>query len=552
MDSPWLEASQAAIGGNGRVSSLISPTPPRLVRRSAVVGIGTLASRLTGLVRVVVTAAVLGDTLLADTYNKSNVAPNIVFELLLGGVLTASLLPVFVAADEDGDSTATAAVFTAALLLLGALTALAMLLAPAIGWLFSHNVDGAASRSDAQYVGTVLVRLFMPQMLFYGFTALATAALNARRKFVAAAFAPVLNNIVVIALLVTLHRQIPRCPQSSVDCAIHYAAHHTAFTYSLGVGTTLGIAAMALALFVPLRRLSGAMFTRNNPFRHTAVRRMAKLSGWTLGYVAANQLALVYVVTRAHTGDYVHYLYAFTFFQLPHGLLAVSIMTGVMPELATAVKRGDTRGLQQQFVTGLRYLLLVMIPAAGMYLALSPGIIEVLRHGKFQSGAVVATAHALTGFAWGLVPFSVYLYLLRVFYAHGNTRTPFVINCAENACNIVLAWVLYPRFGIGGLALAYSLSYVIAAIVTLVFVRRVTGTFPIPPLATMVLRVGGAATIASLIAWRIAAPDPQGIARSGIAGCIGIAVYLGITRVFAIPEISGAFSAVTKRRHTKV
>src|SRR4051794_38698626 len=154
-----------------------------LVRSSAVVATGTALSRVTGLIRVQAMAYAIGTTLLADTYNVANNTPNIVFELILGGVLTATLVPLFVDADERHDEDATSAIFGTAMTLLILFTAVAVLASPLIALLFSFRAHGA-DRANAQRVATDLIRLFIPQMVFYGLTALLSAMLNARRRFV--------------------------------------------------------------------------------------------------------------------------------------------------------------------------------------------------------------------------------------------------------------------------------------------------------------------------------------------------------------------------------
>src|SRR4051812_48353413 len=228
----------------------------RLARRSAIVGTGTLVSRLTGVLRVAITAAVLGQTVFADTYNAANITPNIVYELLVGGVLTAALVPVFVDAHDANDDNATSAIFTVAMTAVLLLTGITLLLAPFISAAMSGRVP-SAQHAEAKAVGTLLVALFLPQMVFYAYTALATAALNARRKFTAAAFAPALNNLVVIIALLAVRSTLPSCDTSSkgsIDSCLRYANTHPSVTWALGAGTTAGIVTMAIALWPALRR----------------------------------------------------------------------------------------------------------------------------------------------------------------------------------------------------------------------------------------------------------------------------------------------------------
>ena len=345
-----------------------------------------------------------------------------------------------------------------------------VLLAPYIVQLFTLRAEGA-SRAAQQEVATTLVRLFMPQIVFYGFTALATALLNAHRRFAAAAFAPMLNNIVVISIFVSL----PRLLDGPIT--LDRVRDDTALLITLGVGTTAGIAAVALALGAVLRwariRLRFVF-----AWRHRAVVAMARLSSWTLGYVMANQIALwiVLVLANGRDGGPFIYLSAYAFFQLPHGLLAVSLMTTLAPEMASAAGRGDIRELRERLSFGLRLTTFVIVPCSAIFIALArPMVVALLERGAFSSGDATVVAHTVAGFSLGLVPFSIYLFSLRAFYSLQDTRTPFVLNCFENAFNIALAFPLYYAFGVPGLAVAFAGAYSGAAVLTIIVLRRRLG-----------------------------------------------------------------------------
>jgi putative peptidoglycan lipid II flippase len=195
-------------------------------------------------------------------------------------------------------------------------------------------------------------------------------------------------------------------------------------------------------------------------------------SGWTLGYVISNQAALlvVMVLARDVTGSLAAYQFAFVFFQLPHGLVAVSIMTAWLPELVRHARRGDLAAMGARFGVGVSALLVLIVPAAAGFLASSIPTVDTLLTTGDTSPA--APAAALTGLALGLVPFSVYLFTLRGFYALGDTRTPFLINVVENALNIGFALVAFDRWGVRGLAGAYSVAYGVAALLALALLRR--------------------------------------------------------------------------------
>lgn len=444
----------------------------QLVRSSSIVGAGTLVSRVSGLVRTVAIAAVLGGATLADGYNLANTTPNMIYDLLLGGVFTATLVPIFVEhhvrRDDDGDS----AVITVLVTGLIALTALAMILAPWIFRLYTWNIDSAVDKAEIIDIGVPLLRWFLPQILFYGLTALASAMLNARRSYTAPAFVPTLNNVVMLAFLAGFWRVGGVAPSSADVLA------DPVLMLLLGGGTTAGIVVMAFALWPSLIR-AGVRLRPRFDLRHRSISQVFRLSGWTLAYTLANQVALAVVLALAASisgaGHVTAYTYAFMFFQLPNGLFAVSLMTTTEPEMARAVTAGDTAGLRRQFSTGLRLVMLVLVPASvGMAVLAKPIVNVLLGHGGYTDVAEL-TGTLLALFALGLVGYSVYLFSLRCFYAQKNTRTPFFINVIENGINVGLAFALVGPFGVEGLVIAFSVAYSIAAAIALVAVRRTTG-----------------------------------------------------------------------------
>jgi putative peptidoglycan lipid II flippase len=477
----------------------------RLLKSSAIVGLGTALSRVTGFMRVAAISYALGVSTLAGVYSWANETPNIVYELLLGGVLTATLVPQFVRHLQDKDDDATSAVFTVAMLGLLVITIVGVVAAPLIARLYLINVHGTA-RADQLKLGTAFIRLFMPQMLFYGLTALASAVLQARRQFAAAALAPILNNVVVIAIFFAL----PRIADGPFT--VPGVLDDDGLMLLIGLGTTAGILAMSLAL-LPALRAARVHLRFLADFRHAAVRRVMALSGWTIGYVAANQIALAIVIVLAngvelssqkgHGGAFV-YNNAYLLFVLPYGLLAFPIMTAVLPELAAAGRRVDRPALRHRFARTLRLSLTVLIPAAAVAVALArPITAALLQRGAFTNDDTRIVANTLVGFAVGLPFFSSYLFGLRAFYAMDDTKTPFLFGCLQNLVNVVLAFAFFDWLGINGLAFAHSGAYAVAAVVTLVTLGRRVGSLRGRGLEMLVLRIVPVAAAAGTAAWLI-------------------------------------------------
>jgi len=432
---------------------------------------GTLSSRLTGLVRVVVFAAVIGQTALADAFDIGNNAPNVVYELLLGGTLTAALVPLFSQFRQRNDQEATAAVFGMSLVGAVLITIAAVLLAP---WIFRlYSLSPAVDSVEFHNLGGALTRVFLIQIFFYALNALVAAMLSANDRFVAAAWAPVASNLVAIGALATIWQT-----HSGGEVGLADAPVGSQMFWLFSAGPTAGIAAMALVVLAVGVRF-GAVPVPTVHFTHPAVRQLLALSGWAVGYIAANQVALVVVKNLAEpgSGQLDAYAKAMTIFQLPHGLLAVTIATTTAPILARAAAGGDVTAFSTRFAASARMTVALTLPCSIVLFAFAEPIVRiVLGWGAFSDDAVALTAEALAGLSLGLVGFSLYLFVLRGFYSYGDTRTPFFINLFENVLNIVLALVLVDRYGVHGLGIAFAVAYLVSAVVAVSVLRRARGT----------------------------------------------------------------------------
>ena len=519
-----------------------------LLRSNLVVATGTALSRITGLLRVVVFGYVIGQTALSDAYTIGNETPNIVYELLIGGVLSATLVPLFTSFLERDDEESPNVVITVALVVLAAVTAVAVLAAPLIFGLYTIETAESVDADVLHDVGTMLTRVFLLQIFFYGAVALANAVLNSRRRFFAAAWSPILANVIIIVTLLSL-------PDAGEQTwVLDDVLTDDRLRWTLALGTTAGIAAMALVL-VPAVRRAGFHFRPNLQFRHPAVRRLVRLSGWTFGFVIANQVTIVVVRNLADpgSGNARAYFEAFTFFVLPHGLLAVSIATTFIPELARSVARGDRAAFCEQTSLGVRLIALLTVPAGVLLFVLRRAIVgALLQHGEYTAANADNAARALGGFALGLVGFSLYLFVLRGFYAHQDTRTPFVINVGQNVLNIVLAIALVGRYNIGGLGAALAISYVVCAAWALqVLTYKVPG-FPLRDVFTSVWRMALAGVIAAEVTWLVARQvggeaGMDAFVRVLVGAVVGLFVYLVVLVALRAPELTAARARLTRR-----
>ncbi|MSV66754.1 MAG: oligosaccharide flippase family protein [Actinobacteria bacterium] len=314
--------------------------------------------------------------------------------------------------------------------------------------------------------------------------------------------------------------------------------------WTLGLSTTAGIALMAITQLLAVRR-SGIPISFRPQFRHPAVARLIRLSTWTLGYVVANQIALVVIKNLASPGSgWVDaYAKAFIIFQLPHGLLAVSLATTLVPELSRLIHLDDEAAFARRMNDGIRYTAMLTIPAAvGLFLLAKPIVGTLLQHGNFDQVATSNPARALSGLALGVAGFSVYLFVLRGFYARNDTRTPFLINLVENALNIVFALLLVDRFDVLGLGIAYSLAYLISAAIALLVLHRSTPSLQLSPLLVSILRIVGAAALmavtirftSGLIGSNVGV---GALTRIFVSSSLGLLMYVIGLLAFGAPDI---------------
>ena len=450
--------------------------PPSLGRSAVVMAVGTTLSRVTGLGRLVAMAFALGvtESRLADSYNIANTMPNVIYELILGGVLTSVFIPVLVEElrkkGDDDPWESVSALVTTSMVAVVALTVVAIIGAPWIIRLFTFRLSGA-EQAEQQELATFLLRFFAPQIAFYGIAAIAGGLLNAHDRFAVPMFAPIANNLVVIATFLGFAAIVSGTPdEAGVSTALGQKL-------LLAAGTTGGVAVMAIAHWPSVRRLPGKLRWRPD-FRHPAVRKLARLSLWTLGYVAANALSfgIALVLANGVQGGPTAMFTAFAFFQLPYGIAAVSIMTALVPRMSAQAVEGDEDGFRAAVGSGLRLMGLLLLPATAGYLVLSrPLVTTLLEHGVMSANSSRLVAEVLDMFALGLVPFSFYLLLLRAFYSRQDARTPTLVNVVLNIVYAVFSLALFPVFRVQGLAVAHSLCYVTGAVLAGILLSRRIG-----------------------------------------------------------------------------
>ncbi|HEX6263334.1 MAG TPA: murein biosynthesis integral membrane protein MurJ [Actinomycetota bacterium] len=532
--------------------------PEGLVRSTALMSVGTTLSRVTGFGRVAAMTFAIGvaESRLADVYNVANNMPNIIYELVLGGVLSSVFVPVFVeqiaSRTKDEAWHVARAVMTVTMVLLGTVMVIGIVAAPWIVRLYTFRVE-AEAQAAAEALGTLFLQLFMPQIVLYGIGAAATGLLNAHRRFVVPMFAPILNNIVVIAsFLVFAWMYASAQPPTPGNITL-------AQKLVLSVGTTAGVLAMTVALWPSLRRI-GFRWRWALDFRHPAIRKLIRLSGWAVGYVIVNQIGLLIVIALAarDQGAYTAYQAAFIFFQLPHAIFSVSIMTALLPSMSERWVGGDRTGFRRILARGVRASAFIVVPAAAGYMVLARPIVRLLlEHGVTTAESTELLAGVLTYFALGLFSFSAFMLFLRGFYAMQDTRTPMLVNIFAVSLHTGVNFILFPLMGVEGLALGHAAAYTFAAIVSAVILRRRLGGLEGGSLLAGLGKVVAAAGLTAAASWgaaRLAARAfgvdtlTDQIIQVGVGVLAGLIIFIVAALLFRMEELHLLKRAFLRRR----
>ncbi|MCX6405363.1 MAG: murein biosynthesis integral membrane protein MurJ [Propionibacteriales bacterium] len=529
-----------------------------VARASAGMAIGTVVSRVTGFGRLLMLAATIGTALNADLFNNANTVPNALYILVAGGVFNVVLVPQLVRAmrnDADGGDAYANRVITLGLLVLGMAAVVLTLLVP----LIMHVVfDGElfADRNEAQRESAqLLMYLCMPQVFFYGAFVLVGQVLNARQKFGPMMWAPIVNNLVAIGSL-------------GVYLVLYGASSgtggfSTGQALLLGGGATLGIAVQTLVL-VPFLRQAGFRYAPRFDFRGVGLGHTLRLGAWTLGFIAANQVAFI-VIQRLGVGGTLAgaregtqatgsavYEIGFLVSQMPHGVITVSLATAIIPTLSAlaAERRYDRMALELQRT--LRVTLAIIAPLAaavgclGWSAAAVLGFVPTLRPNADVIGLAVAA------FAPAMIAFTIHYLVLRGFYADEDTRTPFFVQVVVAATNIVAALVLThdvePRHVAPMLALSFGIAYAVGATVSATLlsrrlgglVDRETRVFVVRLTISLALAVGAMlGSVAVLDALGLDRGQPVGaLVTLVVAGGLGAVTYLVGTRLTRMQELA--------------
>ncbi|MFI7103875.1 murein biosynthesis integral membrane protein MurJ [Streptomyces sp. NPDC050161] len=548
----------------GPVATAAKPSGGRasgLLKSSAVMAAGTMVSRLTGFVRSALIVAALGGAVLGDSWQVAYQLPTMIFILTIGGGLNSVFVPQLVRAmkeDDDGGEAYANRLLTLVIVVLGILTVATVFAAPLLVKLVSFDISRDPAANE---VAVAFTRYCVPTIFFMGLHVVMGQILNARGRFGAMMWTPVLNNIVMIATFGLFIWVYGTAETSNIGVT----TIPTDGIRLLGIGTLLGLVVQALAM-IPYLRDADFTFRLRFDWRGHGLGKAAKLAKWTVLFVLANQ-AGVLVVTQlstwagntadrqGHPGTgFISYASAQLIWNMPQAIITVSVMAALLPRLSRSAHDGDTGAVRDDISQGLRTSAVAIVPISFGFLALGIPLCTLV-YGS--SGAGVPMGYMLMAFGVGLIPFSVQYVVLRAFYAYEDTRTPFyntVIVAAVNAVASAACFLVLPaRWAVVGMAASYGLAYMIGVgVAWRRLSKRMGGDLDSARIVRTYARLAGASIPATLIAGAAVYGIMQGLGSdllgslaALIAGCVALlGVFYVAARKMRIEELTALVGMV--------
>ncbi|WP_127479389.1 murein biosynthesis integral membrane protein MurJ [Nocardioides pantholopis] len=542
----------------------------KILRSSAVMAAGTVVSRLSGFVRTALLAAALGIGLHGELFTIANTIPNALYILLAGGVFNAVLVPQLVRAmrnDPDGGDAYTSRILTLSAIFLAAVSVILVLAAPLVLSVYlsaAYDTPELAAQRDSVID---LARYCLPQVFFYGMFALVGQVLNSRERFGPMMWAPVANNLISIGVLAAYLVAFG---------AAQGDEQRDAYTSSqellLGLGSTAGIAVQFLIL-VPYLRSAGFRYRPRFDFRGTGLGHTFRLGVWTVLFVVVNQIAYTVTVNLGSSGvaegadgtGTTVYSFALLIVMVPHAVITVSLATAILPRLSASAAADELAAVGRTLSATLRSSLAIMVPFAALLPLLAPYVARVL-FGFGASGedpdALVPT---LAAFGPGLLLFTVHYLVLRGFYALEQTRTVFFNQCWVAGTNIAVAVLLVraldPVHTAPALVAAYTASYLVGAVLSVVVLRRRVGTLDGGRLVRFGLRLALVTIISTAVAGlallgtrALLGTDPGwfgSVLGAAVVAGVDLVVFLLLARLLRLSEVTEVLDLVLRRLPTR-
>jgi putative peptidoglycan lipid II flippase len=528
---------------------------------SAVMAVGSLVSRGTGFLRTMIITAAIGGAAVGDAYTTAQIFPGMIYELLLGGILSSVLVPMLVRSrksDADRGAAFTQRLLTLTVVVLGITTVLVTLGAPILTMIYASE-----NSSDFQSLVTALAYLMLPTIFFYGIAGVCAAVLNTRGRFGAPMWAPILNNIVVIGTGVTyivlFGTKLVPPEQMTVQRIL-----------VLGGGVLLGIVVQALGLLPSLRGV-GFRWRWRFDFRKLGLRQLGRVGGWMFCYVIVNQLALLVMTNLLNRASEngkdgagtLIFNNVYLLMMMAHGIVVVSIITALLPRMSAAAADGRARDIVTDLSRGVRTVIVVLVPLTACYVVLAlPISIVLFQHGAFNRTQAIATAPVLVIAGLALVPFALSQLFNFTYYSMQDTKTPALINIpvASLRMSLQLGWFAAASAATIaiGMMIGNAVSYAFAAIFSAVLLRRRIGALGLSETVVTLAKSLAAGIVAAVAGWLVvgliygdAAPKDVTKGMAWLALVVGGLVICGVyglaTMLLRVREVHDVIGMVRRK-----
>ncbi|GIF08845.1 murein biosynthesis integral membrane protein MurJ [Actinoplanes siamensis] len=525
--------------------------------QSAIMAIGSLVSRVIGFVRNALIGMALGAGV-GDAYTSAQFLPNQIYELLLGGILSSVLIPLLVRrrkADPDGGQAFTQKLLTFAVVSLGLATLLVVAAAPVITAIQASDENSAAYRD----LVTHFAYLILPIIFFTGVSALIGAVLNVRGHFAAPMWAPILNNLVVIATAGVFLLVFGRGDLTVENISAGQIA-------LVGGGTLAGMVMQALGLLPALRKVGFRWRFSWDP-RSLGLGEIGRLAGWMLCYVAANQVAvfvMVKILNRVAgkgSASVLAFNNVFLLTMMAHGIIGVSVMTALLPKMSAAAAEGRYADVSADLTRGIKLTVAALAPISVVYAVLGvPIAVMLFEGGNYTHDAALDTGTVLTVAAFAVIPLSVSYLCTYAFYALQGNKTVALINLPVVAVRIgaylVFAAMLSKSLLAAGMTAGNAVSYLVSALISLAVLRRKVGRLNLGSVAAGLIRVALAAAVAAGLGYLVVhllpgAAEPDGrieaLIQLVVGGAVILVAYLAAATVLRVQEISQVVGMVRRK-----
>jgi len=523
-----------------------------LIRSSSVMGLGTIISRATGLIRNLLLVAALGTGLLGDAFNVANTTPNIIYNLLIGGALSAVFVPLIVQSfrQEDGGSAYISRLLSLIASALLFITIAALLLAPLLVSLYAPTFSGRS-----RDVTLAFALYCLPQILFYGLYGILGQVANAKEKFGPMMWAPIANNLLVIVLFsyfISVTDEISLETISDSQIAL------------LGLGSTIGIALQAMIL-IPTLRKSGLKLSFRRDWRGVGLDKALKLASWAFIFVLISQLGFLITVnlaTRAavlaqeqgidYGVGYTPYANAYLVMLLPHSIVTISIVTALLPGLSKLAFDKKLSEVRDQLSKALRLTAILTVPASLVFFFFAEEIASAIFFGISEQSAEYI-GRVLAAMSLGLIPLSINLVLIRGLNAFENTKYQVISNLVINLVALTISLWAFLNLDVAditvGLGAALAISYWVGIVCTYYLLRKYSGPLNIVSLLLFHSKIAMIAFFSCLAISNLQSRlDLEGNLFSLLIVLLStFALYLALGRVLKVSEISQVLKVLLRR-----